>query len=53
MRIELNGRKIVDTDYFIDCTNCLLYTDEPKCLAYLFGIRKSYCTTGFKYEDNI
>lgn len=52
MRIEFNGRKIVDADHFIACTDCPLDTDEPKCLAYLFGIRE-YCTTGFKYENNI
>ena len=52
MRIELNGRKIVDANYFIECIDCPLDTDEPKCLAYLFGIRDD-CTNGFKYEDNI
>lgn len=53
MRIELNRRKIIEADHFIDCINCPLDTDEPpKCLAYLFGIKED-CTTGFKYEDNI
>lgn len=52
MRIELNGRKIVNADHFIHCIDCPLDTDESKCLAYLFGIRE-HCATGFKYEDSI
>lgn len=52
MRIELNGRKIVDADHFINCIDCPLDTNGPKCLAYLFGIREC-CENGFKYENNI
>lgn len=52
MRIELNGRKIVNVNYFIECIDCPLNTDKFKCLADLFGIRVN-CTNGFKYEDNI
>lgn len=52
MRLEFNRRKIVDADHFINCVDCPLDTDEPKCLASLFGIREE-CKTGFKYEDNI
>lgn len=52
MRIEINGRKIVDVGHFINCVDCPLDTNEPKCLAQLLGLMKS-CETGFKYEDNI
>lgn len=52
MRIEFNGRKIVNGDHFINCIDCPLDTDGFQCLAYFFGIRED-CTTGFEYEDNI
>lgn len=33
MRIEFNGRKIVDAGHFVHCANCPLNIDGPKCLA--------------------
>lgn len=52
MRIEFNGRKIVDTGHYICCENCPLDTNGSICLGSIFGITKD-CKTGFKYEDNI
>lgn len=52
MRIELNGRKVAKVDQYVFCENCPFDTNEPDCLAQLFGIIK-WCETGFRYEDNI
>ena len=52
MKIELNGRKIVDTGHYICCENCPLNIYSSICLGSIFGIATN-CKTGFKYEDNI
>lgn len=52
MRIEFNGRKIVDAGHFVYCENCPLNKRFGPCLAQLFNITED-CRTGFKYEDSI
>lgn len=51
MRLEFNGRKIVNVDYYMCCKDCPLDIG-PYCLGCMLGVIKD-CQTGFKYEDNI
>lgn len=51
MRIELNGRKVIEADKSIYCEHCPFDINEPDFLTQLFGITDGCGETGFRYEN--